>query len=99
MSKMAIDANAKPIQVLRPANTSKVSISGTSNAANSTGTGIRVARVVSTVDCFYKMAGPSTTSDAFLPANTIEYVHVYGGENIAFITEGGTGSAYVTDMV
>ena len=99
MSKLARDVNTKAIQVLRPATTSKVSISGSSNAANSTGADIRVARVISTVDCFYKMAGPSTTSDAFLPANTIEYVHVYEGDNIAFITAGGTGSAYVTDMV
>ena len=99
MSTLTIDANAKPIQVLRPATTSKVSISGTSNAANNPATNVRVQRIIYTVDCFYKMAGPSTVSDAFLPANTIEYVHVYSGDNIAFITAGGTGSVYVTDMV
>ena len=99
MSTLTIDANAKPIQVLRPTSTSKIAISGTSNAANSIATGVRVARIIATVDCFYKIVGPAAVTDAYLPANTIEYVHVYGGENIAVITAGGTGSAYVTDMV
>jgi|TARA_R110002167_G_scaffold1085_2_gene4665 hypothetical protein len=99
MSTLTIDANAKPIQVLRPTSTSKIAISGTSNAANSIATGVRVARIVATVGCFYKIVGPAAVTDAYLPAHTIEYIHVYGGENIAVITEGGTGSAYITDMV
>jgi len=99
MSTLTIDANAKPIQVLRPTSTSKIAISGTSNAANSIATGTRVARIVATVDCFYKIVGPAAVTDAYLPANTIEYIHVYGGENIAVITGGASGSAYITDMV
>lgn len=99
MSTLTIDANAKPIQVLRPTSTSKIAISGTSNAANSIATGVRVARIIATVDCFYKIVGPATVTDAYLPANTIEYVHVYGGENIAVITGGATGHVYITDMV
>ena len=47
MSTLTIDANAKPIQVLRPATTSKVSISGTSNAANNPATNVRVQRIIS----------------------------------------------------
>ena len=99
MSTLTIDSNAKPIQVLRPTSTSKIAISGTSNAANSIATGVRVARIVATVDCFYKIVGPAAVTDAYLPANTIEYVHVYGGEKIAVITGGASGSAYITDMV
>ena len=99
MSTLTVDANSKPIQVLRPTTTSKITISGTSNAANSLGSGTRVARIVATVDCFYKIVGPAAVTDAYLPANTIEYVHVYGGENIAVITGGATGSVYITDMV
>ena len=99
MSTMTIDGNAKPIQVLRPTTTSKVAISGSSNAANSIGSGTRVARIVATVDCFYKIVGPAAVTDAYLPANTIEYVHVYGGENIATITAGASGHVYITDMV
>jgi len=99
MTTLTIDANAKPIQVLRPTTTSKITISGTSNAANSIGAGARVARIVATVDCFYKIIGPATIADAYLPANTIEYIHVYGGENVAVITTGASGSAYITDMV
>ena len=99
MSTLTVDANSKPIQVLRPTTTSKVAISGTSNAANSLGAGTRVARIVADVDCFYKIVGPAAVTDAYLPANTIEYVHVYGGENIAVITGCATGSVYITDMV
>ena len=99
MSKMAIDVNAKPIQVLRPSTVSKVSISGTAAAATAIAADIRVARLVATTDCFYSVTGTATASSSFLPANAIEYIHVYEGDVVSTITEGGTGSIFVTSMV
>lgn len=99
MSTLTIDANAKPIQVLRPTTVSKVSISGTAASATAIAANVRVARLVSTVDCFYSVTGTATTSSNYLPANAIEYIHVYEGDTVSTITDGGSGSIFVTSMV
>ena len=99
MSKMAIDANAKPIQVLRPTTTATVSVSGTAAASSAISANARVARIVTNTSCFYSVTGTATTSSAYLPADTLEFIHVYEGDTISFITSGGTGTAYVTEMV
>ena len=99
MSTLTIDANAKPIQVLRPTTVSVVSLSGSAASATATAAGIRVARIVSDTDCFYSVTGTATTSSSYLPANAIEYVHVYTGDTVSVITSGSSGSAYITSMV
>ena len=99
MSKLAIDTNAKPIPVLRPSTVRVTSISGTAANGNSFNDNVRVARIVATTDCFYRVGAAATTSHNFLPANTIEYVHVLDDEIVSFITSGGTGTAYVSAMV
>jgi|TARA_B110000879_G_scaffold70347_1_gene98267 hypothetical protein len=99
MSTLTIDANAKPIQVLRPTTVSKVSTSGTAASATAIVAGIRVARIVSDSDCFYSVTGTATTSSSYLPANAIEYVHVFTGDTVSVILASGTGSAYITSMV
>jgi len=99
MSTLTIDANAKPIQVLRPTTVSKVSTSGTAASATAIAAGIRVARIVSDSDCFYSVTGTATSSSSYLPANAIEYVHVFTGDTVSVILASGTGSAYITSMV
>jgi len=99
MSTLTIDKNSKPIQVLRPTTVRVVSLSGTAASAAAFSNNVRVARVVATADCFYRVTGTATTSHNFLPANTIEYVHIYDGDTISLITSGGTGTAYVSAMV
>ena len=99
MSTLTIDANAKPIQVLRPTTVSVVSLSGSAASATATAAGIRVARIVSDTDCFYSVTGKATTSSSYLPANAIEYIHVFTGDTVSVITSGSSGSAYITSMV
>lgn len=99
MSKLAIDTNAKPIPVLRPSTVRVTSISATAANGSSFNDNVRVARIVATTDCFYRVGATATTSHNFLPANTIEYVHVLDDEIVSFITSGGTGTAYVSAMV
>ena len=99
MSTLTIDANAKPIQVLRPTTVSVVSLSGSAASAPATAAGIRVARIVSDTDCFYSVTGTATTSSSYLPANAIEYVHVFTGDTVSVITSSSSGSAYITSMV
>ena len=99
MSTLTIDANAKPIQVLRPTTVSVVSLSGSAASAPATTAGIRVARIVSDTDCFYSVTGTATTSSSYLPANAIEYIHVFTGDTVSVITSGSSGSAYITSMV
>ena len=99
MSTLTIDANAKPIQVLRPTTVSVVSLSGSAASATAIAAGIRVARIVSDTDCFYSVTGTATTSSSYLPANAIEYIHVFTGDTVSVITSGSSGSAYITSMV
>jgi len=104
MSKLTIDANSKPIQVLRPTNVRVVDISGTSASAGLPfDSGVRVARIVATTDCHYRISASgtdyATVNNNFLPANTVEYIHIYEDDRIALITSGATGKAYVTAMI
>lgn len=99
MSKLARDVNTKAIQVLRPSTVSKVSTSDTAASSSAIAANIRVARIISDSDCFYSVEGTATTSSSYLPANTIEYIHVYEGDTVSVILASGTGSAYITSMV
>ena len=97
MSRLARDTGAAPIQVLRPGDAQTVSVSGT--AASSTSLTQRVTRIIATVNVHISVEGTATTSDYFLPANTIEYIHTYNGDTISFITDGTSGTAYVSEMI
>lgn len=97
MTKLAIDTNAKPMQVVRPATSQNVSISGT--AASATAVTQRVCRLVSTVDCYYSLVGTATTASVFLPAFAIEYVHTYSGDVFSAITSGSSGSLNITQCI
>jgi hypothetical protein len=96
MSRLARDVNSSAIQCLRPGTTQTVSISGT--AASSTAVSQRVARIVATVDVHISVTGTATTSDYYIPSNTVEFIHTYSGDTISFITGGSTGTAYVSEM-
>ena len=99
MSSLTLDKNKKPVQVLRPTTVSVVSLSGSAASAPATAAGIRVARIVSDTDCFYSVTGTATTSSSYLPANAIEYIHVFTGDTVSVITSSSSGSAYITSMV
>jgi hypothetical protein len=100
MSKLAIDANAKPIQVLRPNSTQLVNIRSTSNTtATGASKGGRVLRLATDIDCFYAIGSTATTSDVYLPAGTVEYIHVFEGDNVSVIRSTADGTLYVTEMV
>ena len=97
MSRLARDSGAAPIQCLRPGTTQTVSVSGT--AAASTSITQRVTRIVATVDVHISVSGTATVSDYYIPANTVEFIHTYNGDTISFITDGTTGTAYVSEMI
>lgn len=96
MSRLARDTGAAPIQCLRPGTTQTVSVSGT--AASSTAVTQRVTRICCTTDVHLSVDGTATTSSYFVPANTVEFIHTYSGDTISFITDGTTGTAYVSEM-
>jgi len=98
MSTLAIDANSKPIQVLRPTATERKSVSGSAVSATAVSEGTRVVRLVSTVDVHYTLQGTATVNSTLLPANVIEYVHAVTGDVFSFITGGASGSTHLTAM-
>ena len=99
MSKLAIDANAKPIQCLRPQTTDVVSVTTSSAQSSAVPANCRVLRLVANVDCFYTVASATATDqDVFLPSGVIEYIHVYEGDRVAVLAATIDGSLYVTEM-
>jgi hypothetical protein len=75
-----------------------VSISGTTARSTTLSSGI--ARLQPTVDCFAVFGNSSvvaTTSGHFLGAGKV-YDIAYDGTNVAFITSGGTGSVYISEL-
>jgi hypothetical protein len=55
--------------------------------------------IVATVDVHISVSGTATTSDYYIPSNTVEFIHTYSGDTISFITGGSTGTAYVSEMI
>ena len=99
MSKLAIDSNAKPIQVLRPFDNQVVTVTATSAQSTAIPVNCRVARLVATVGCFYTVkSATATNQEIYLPANTVEYIHVYTGDQIAVISNGTDGNLFITEM-
>jgi penicillin-binding protein-related factor A (putative recombinase) len=96
MSRLARDSNSSPIQCLRPGAAQTVSVSAV--AASSTAITQRITRIVCTVGVHINVTGTATTSDYFLPANTVEYIHTYEGDTISFIAA-EAGTAYVSEMI
>jgi len=89
------------IQAFYPSTTQVVAYTGTSAASsNAFSDDTRLVRVVATTDCHITFAGTptATTSHPFLPANTVEYFIVNGGQKIAAIRSAVSGNLYVTEM-
>ena len=99
MAKLAIDANSKPIQVLRPTSTVITqAFTGTAASASAISAKCRVVRLVATQDCHYDLEATATTSKTFLPAGVVEYIHVFGGETISVIQNATGGTLFITEM-
>lgn len=71
--------------------------SSTSSASSAFGSQTRQIRLVSTSACHYAIGSSATTTDVFLPANTIEYITVTPGQTIAAIRASSNGLITATD--
>lgn len=87
--------------VYRPVTTQKVTTSGTSAAtSNAIGNGIYVVRLVCTEECYIAIgASPTATANDFLlPADTVEYFGIRGGQKVAALQVSTGGTLFVTEM-
>lgn len=92
----------------RNSTTQVVAYTGTAAAStNAFGTQTRQIRIVANSACHYAIAGTpvAVVTDAFLPANWVEYVTVNPGEKISAIqaatgglVTGTAGSLWVTEL-
>lgn len=92
----------------RNSTTQAVAYTGTAAAStNAFGTQTRQVRIVSNSACHYAIAGTpvAVVTDAFLPANWVEYITVNPGEKISAIqaatgglVTGTAGSLWVTEL-
>lgn len=97
MTVLAKDANSYAIQALRPSSTEALAVSG--SATSATAVSSNIVRLYSTVDCFFEVTGTATTSSTPLPAGAVEFVRVESTDVLSIITNGSTGTFYVTEMV
>lgn len=74
--------------------------SAANGITNAFGTGTDVVRVVSTTGCYVKIGNTptATTSDVYLPANTVEYFVAAPGMKASAIRVATNGSLHVTEM-
>ena len=93
MSKRGMQSHFRPGATLTP-------VAVTATAANSAAqpAGYEVVRIVSTTDCHYVIDGTADTNDTYLPAEAVEYISLFEGEQISFIRNAADGTAYVTPV-
>lgn len=96
MTVLAQDANSNPIQAVRPGSTQLVASTGTASSATAVADGVDVVRIIADAAIHYDLDGTATTSSVLLPANTVEYIHVYEGDVISLI---GTANVHITACV
>lgn len=97
--KMIQDQNGDPVPVLKPTSTEKLAITGAAASGAALASNTSVMRIISTVDCYYSIDGTATTSSAYLPAGTIEYIGMYNSDTLSVITGGGAGSMFISEMI
>lgn len=96
---MARDTSTAPVQALKLGASQAVSYS--SSAVLSTAITTRWVRLVATTACHIKIGGSTiaaTSSDALLPANTVEYLQIYPGEFVSVIRDSADGILYATEV-
>lgn len=100
---MFVSGHQYSIDLLKLGTVHKFSPSGASarNASAITlgDLGRRVIRIVATADVNIKFGGSTVTADstdALLPANTVEYFDLHGNQYVAAY---GTADVYVTEML
>ena len=87
--------------IFRPRTTQNVAFTGTSaRTAAGVGNFIQVVRVCATAACWIRVGNSTvvaTTSDIYLPANTVDYLIVDPGSFIAAIQASAAGTLNVTE--
>ena len=98
MTILALDLNSNKIQCVAIGAAQKINFdSSTQSTATSLNT--RIVRLVCTTDCHIAIgADPTaTTSSTFLPAYSVEYFKLVGGDKIAAIKATSAGALFVTE--
>lgn len=97
MARLAVDTNSKPIQCLSPGVTEALAVAGAAVSSTTFGPETRVIRFCADIPCYIIMNATATASDCYVPANHVEYFHVWTGEYLS-VYSADTGTAHLTDM-
>ena len=84
------------VPAFRHKGTEELSISGTSAQAAAFSSTTKVVRITADVNCYIRYNGTATGSDARLPAGAVEYIGVRPNDRLNVITDGDTGSIWIT---
>jgi|694.fasta_scaffold57624_7 hypothetical protein len=99
MTIKAEDLNGQYLDAVGLGASQAVAYTGTAAASNAFNAQTSVVRVVATTDCFISTgANPTaTTSSAYLPAGTVEYIRVNPQDKISAVRRSADGTLYVTE--
>ena len=96
---LAIDNNSQPIQVMTPVSTEALAVSGTAASAAARNTNTNVVRLICNQPCYFNLAGTATTSSAYLPADTVEFIKCAASDTLSIILASGSGTAYISECI
>jgi len=67
---------------------------------NAVAAGTYAVRIVATSACYYVIGKTptATTSDVYLPADTVEIVRINPGEKVSFVQVSAGGNGHVTEL-
>lgn len=100
MTRLAIDKTGRHVQAIRPIVVQVVAYTGTAGVTTNPVADTTIVRIIATSACFYKVgtAPTATTSDNYLPADTIEFVSVNANsDKVSFVQLSAGGNAYVSE--
>lgn len=78
-----------------------VAYTGTAGTiSNAVGSNTYAVRIVATSACYYAIAKSptATSSDVYLPADTVETVRINPGEKVSFLQVASSGTGHVTEL-
>ena len=100
MTTLPRDESGAPVEALPIGTTQTAAFTATSAAiSNAVGTDTRVVRVVATQACHVavRAAPTATTSNMYLPADTVVLIGITPGQKLAAIRSAVDGTLFVTE--
>lgn len=100
-SMKALAAQSQSFEAILPGTSQAVAFTGSSSQSAALGASTTLVRLFCTADCFIKIASnPTALADGtsmFVAAGIIDFIGVQPSQKIAVISNGTSGTLYITE--